>query len=416
MSERRPPSNSATADGLSLFESHAENPLLEDLGETFPGASARSAIAVSTLTETVKDIVEGAFLPIWVRGEISDFKQHRNGHWYFNLRDLTSQLKCAVWARDRIRIPAAPDDGMQVAVFGQLGVYAARGEIRFTVKRIEAEGDGLWRKAFDIARGKLERDGLLDPARKRALPRFPRRIAFVTSSSGAALHDVIAVLRRRAPGVELVVVHAAVQGENAPAELCRAIDRVGRWGGAEVVIIGRGGGGREDLWAFNDERVARAVAACPIPTISAIGHEIDFSLCDLVADLRAPTPSAAAEAAVGSRDEGTMSLDALRRRLVRAMHECLDEPRVRALRASQRITNSLGTRLTGERHRVGSLSGRLSALSPLATLERGYAVARDADGRALSSAREFEAGQSFVLRLRDGEVDAVARDVRKEDA
>jgi exodeoxyribonuclease VII large subunit len=416
MSARRPPS-SAADEGLNLFGAQPESPLLEDVGETFPGATARSAIAVSTLTETVKDIIEGAFIPLWVRGEISDFKRHRNGHWYFSLRDLTSQLKCAVWSRDQMRIPAAPDDGMQVAVFGHLDVYAARGEIRFTVKRIEAEGDGLWRKAFDVARGKLERDGLLDPARKRALPRFPRRIAFVTSATGAALHDVVAVLRRRAPGVELVIVDAAVQGESAPAELCRALNRVARWGGAEVVIVGRGGGGREDLWAFNDERVARALAACPIPTISAIGHEIDFSLCDLVADLRAPTPSAAAEAAVGSRDEGAMALDAFRQRLIGAMHERLAEPRTRALRASQRIANSIASRLVNQRHRVGSLSGRLSALSPLATLERGYAVARDADGRTLSSTSEFEPGQSFVLRLRDGDVDAVARAVRaQEDA
>jgi exodeoxyribonuclease VII large subunit len=277
--------------------------LYEEVGQTFPGASPGSAIAVSTLTQIAKDVVEGAFIPLWVRGEVSDFKRHRNGHWYFCLRDLASQLRCVVWSRDQRGILAAPDDGMQVMALGQIGVYAARGEMQFTVRRMEADGDGLWRKALELTRQRLDADGLLAPERKRSLPRSPRRIAFVTSASGAALRDVMAVLRRRAPGVELVVVHASVQGESAPLELCAALDQVARWNGAELVIIGRGGGSREDLWAFNDERVARALAACPVPTISAVGHEVDVTLCDLVADLRAPTPSAAAEAAVISQDE-----------------------------------------------------------------------------------------------------------------
>ena len=312
-------------DTPSLFDANepGDESLLEQVGETYPGASPRSAIAVSTLTQTAKDILEGAFPPIWVRGEVSDFKQHRNRHWYFCLRDRTSRLKCVVWERDQQFLPAAPDDGMQVTALGQLGVYASRGEMQFTIKRMEADGEGLWRKKLEATRIRLEADGLLAPNRKRPLPRHPRRIAFVTSMSGAALRDVIAVLRRRAPGVELIVVHAAVQGASAPLELCRAMDRVVRWGGAELVIIGRGGGSREDLWAFNDERVARAVANCPVPTISAVGHEVDMSLCDLVADRRAPTPSAAAEAAVTSREEIALALHALRRRLVHAADESL---------------------------------------------------------------------------------------------
>src|SRR5476649_1492547 len=201
-----------------------------------PGASPRSAIAVSTLTQTAKDIVEGAFPPVWVRGEISDFKAHRNGHWYFCLRDADAQVRCVVWASDQRGIPAAPDDGMQVAALGQLGVYAARGEMQLTIKRMEAAGDGLRRKALEQTRLRLHADGLLAPERKRALPRFPRCIAMVTSTSGAAVRDVVVVLRRRAPGVELVVVHAAVQGEGAPAELCAALDRVARWGVADLVI------------------------------------------------------------------------------------------------------------------------------------------------------------------------------------
>jgi exodeoxyribonuclease VII large subunit len=386
--------------------------IYDEVGETFPGASAGSAISVSTLTQTAKDVVEGAFIPLWVRGEISDFKAHRNGHWYFSLRDRSSQLRCVVWSRDQLGIPAAPDDGMQVAALGQLGVYAARGEMQFTVRRIEADGDGLWRKALERTRVRLEADGLLATERKRQLPRYPRRIAFVTSASGAALRDVIAVLRRRAPRVEIVVAHTAVQGASAPLELCAALDRVCRWGGAELVIIGRGGGSREDLWAFNDERVARAVAACPVPTISAVGHEIDVTLCDLVADLRAATPSAAAEAASASLAEIALTLGAQRQRLVAAVEGCLFEPRDRAVAAAHGLRAAAIRQLADRQRAVAALAGRLNALSPLGTLERGYAAARDAGGATLSSVSDFAEGTDFTLRLRDGEVDATARRIR----
>jgi len=420
---RRRSSTARASAAPSLFETATEAPdfapldarsvdLYEEVGETFPGASASSAIAISTLTQTAKDVVEGAFPPLWVRGEVSDFKRHRNGHWYFCLRDLSSKLRCVVWSRDQFGIPAAPDDGMQVAALGQLGVYAARGEMQFSIHRMEADGDGLWRKALELTRRRLDADGLLAPERKRPLPRSPRRIAFVTSASGAALRDVVAVLRRRAPGVELVVVHASVQGESAPQELCRALARVARWGGAELVIIGRGGGSREDLWAFNDERVARAVAACPVPTISAVGHEVDITLCDLVADHRAPTPSAAAEAAVVSREELLLTLGAHRQRLVMAMEDCLYLPRNRAQNAASALTTSMSRRLSERHSALAASAGRLNALSPLATLERGYAVARDERGATLTSSTQFAEGQAFTLRLRDGEVDATTRAVR----
>ena len=400
------------ARGEIIVPPTAVHEIYEEVGETFPGASPGSAISVSTLTQTAKDVVEGAFIPLWVRGEISDFKAHRNGHWYFSLRDLSSQLRCVVWARDQRGIPASPDDGMQVAALGQLGVYAARGEMQFTVKRLEADGDGLWRKALEQTRIRLEADGLLAVERKRALPRYPRRIAFVTSASGAALRDVVAVLRRRAPGVELVVAHASVQGETAPLELCAALDRVCRWGGAELVIIGRGGGSRDDLWAFNDERVVRAVAACPVPTISAVGHEVDITLCDLVADLRAATPSAAAEAASPSLDEIALTLAAHRQRLVAAIEGCLFEPRDRAAAAAHGLRTTAARHVAQRQASLAALAGRLNALSPLATLERGYAAARGTDGATLTSVSQFSEDADFTLRLRDGEVDATARRVR----
>ena len=390
----------------------AVHEIYDEVGETFPGASAGSAISVSTLTQTAKDVVEGAFIPLWIRGEISDFKRHRNGHWYFSLRDLSSQLRCVVWSRDQLGIPAPPDDGMQVAALGQLGVYAARGEMQFVVRRIEADGDGLWRKALERSRVRLEADGLLSLARKRPLPHYPRRIAFVTSASGAALRDVVAVLRRRAPGVELVIAHASVQGETAPLELCAALDRVCRWGGAELVIIGRGGGSRDDLWAFNDERVARAVAACPVPIISAVGHEIDVTLCDLVADLRAPTPSAAAEAASGSLAEIALTLGAHRQRLVAAIERCVFERRDRVAAAARMLAAAAARQVSERQAALAALAGRLDALSPLATLSRGYATARGIDGATLTSVADFTEDADFTLRLRDGEVDATARRIR----
>ncbi|MDQ2665365.1 MAG: exodeoxyribonuclease VII large subunit [Gemmatimonadota bacterium] len=410
---RRPPAGREPTDSApSLFDgSIADDEFLEQAIEVFPGASPRSAIAVSTLTQTVKDVVEGAFIPLWVRGEISDFKPHRNGHWYFALRDHSSQLRCVVWSRDQRGFPAAPDDGMQVTALGQIGVYASRGEMQFTVRRMEAEGDGLRRKALEAARARLEADGLLAPSRKRELPRFPRYVAIVTSGSGAALRDVIAVLRRRAPGVQLVVAHAAVQGESAPRELCAALQRVARWGLADLVIIARGGGSREDLWAFNHERVARALAASPVPTISAVGHEIDTSLCDLVADLRAPTPSAAAEAAAMSRSEIHLTVRNLHRCLVQAIGDRLDDQRARTDRARRHLGVLTSAHVRSRNERVGALAGRLNALSPLATLERGFAVARDENGRTLASVADFTPKRRFSLRVRDGDVEAVARSV-----
>ena len=393
----------APAEFPTLFDAPAPVVPLDAVVDAYPGASPASAIDVSTLTQTAKDVVEGAFVPLWVRGEVSDFKPHRNGHWYFCLRDRVSQLRCVVWSRDQRGIPAAPDEGMQVTALGQLGVYAARGEMQFTVRRMEAEGEGLWRKALEATRLRLEADGLLAAARKRALPRFPRRIAVVTSASGAALRDIVAVVRRRAPGVELVVVHAAVQGDGAPLELCAALDRVTRWGGAELVIVGRGGGSLEDLWAFNEEPVARAIAACRTPVVSAVGHEVDITLCDLVADLRAPTPSAAAETAVASRVELALELGAQRSRLLGAVDSCLDEPRQRARGASRALSALMSERVAARRTLASALGGRL------------HAAPRGADGMSLGSVADFAPGMPFTLRLRDGEVDATTRSTRRSE-
>ncbi|MDQ6886354.1 MAG: exodeoxyribonuclease VII large subunit [Gemmatimonadota bacterium] len=364
------------------------------------------------MTQLARDILEGSFPRLWVRGEVLDFKAHRNGHWYFCLRDGSAQIRCVVWSRDQQRIPAPPDEGMQVTALGQLTVYAARGDMQFIVSELAAEGDGLRRKAFEQTRAKLERDGLLAPGRKRRLARLPARVAVVTSPTGAAFRDIVAVIRRRCPAVEIVLVPAAVQGESAPAELAAAIDRVSRWGKAQTLIVGRGGGAREDLWAFNDERVARALASCRIPTISAVGHEVDVSLCDLVADLRAATPSAAAEAAVPVLADELELLQTKAGTMRRALERRLRQGSERLQRAARVLRQSASR--DGERRRamLAAWSGRLSALSPLATLSRGYAVARDGDGRALTHVSLFAAGAPFSLLLRDGELDAITSVVR----
>lgn len=374
--------------------------------DAVPGADPTSAIGVSALTNIARDILEGAFRPIWVRGEVTGFKAHRNGHWYFTLRDRMAQIRSVVWSKDTRAIPAPPDEGMQVAAFGNLSVYPQKGEMQFVVRRMEAEGDGLWRKALERTRLALERDGLLDATRKRRLPRYPRRVAVVTSPDGAALRDIVAVMRRRARGVAIVVIPAAVQGDTAVKELCAAIERVGRWGDADVLIVGRGGGSREDLQAFNDERVARALAACPIATVSAVGHEVDVTICDLVADVRAATPSAAAETVVRDDVELATELRNAGRRLSRGLRKRVDGAKADLQWHTSALRNRL-VRLTDLRHaRIGQLGARLHALSPLATLNRGYALARDEDGRPLTSVAAFQADMPFRLVLRDGRVAA----------
>lgn len=380
--------------------------------DSAPGASPDSAIAVHTLTSAAKDLIEGAFPPLWVRGEISDFKAHRNGHWYFSLRDANAQVKCVVWSAQTRRIPAPPDDGMQVLAKGQMTVWPVRGDLQFSVTNIDAEGDGLWRKALELTRKRLEADGLLDPARKRPLPRFPQRIVVITSPDGAALHDIVKVARGRSPDVEIVVIAAKVQGDGAPEELIAAIERVNRWPNADLLIIGRGGGAREDLWAFNDERVARALALCAIPTISGVGHEVDITICDLVADVRAATPSAAAELAVPSRRELAAHVRSLAGRLQSGVRRRHDRGVAALTRVKGRL--SLGAqRVVERRHsRLATATGQLHALSPLATLQRGYAVARDLNGTTLNRAAQFPSGVEFDLWVSDGIVRAIAENTR----
>ena len=373
-------------------------------------------VSISDLTGAAREIIEGAFPMIWVRGEVTDFKKHRSGHWYFCLRDSAAQVRAVVWSRDRFRIPAAPDEGMQVLAYGRLTVYPARGEMQFTVYRIEAEGDGLWRKKLEVTRRKLEADGLLAPERKRQLPVFPRTVAVVTSPDGAALKDIIAVVKRRKAKVRLVVVPAQVQGEGAVKSVRTGIVRACQWGEADVIIVARGGGGREDLWTFNDEKLARTVGNSPVPIISAVGHETDITLCDLVADVRAPTPSAAAEIVARSEEDLVQMLGDLRSRMARSVSWRVESGRNRHRSLGRSLQHASTGFAQRARHRVAALAGRLDALSPLSTLHRGYAVPRDLEGRTLREVAEFAPGLAFELLLRDGSVRATTDSIRSSGA
>jgi exodeoxyribonuclease VII large subunit len=381
------------------------------LGRAGIGFAPDKPASVSDVALETRALVESGLHPLWVRGEISDFKQHRNGHWYFCLRDASAQIKCVVWSRDQRGLPAPPDDGMQVVLYGQMTVYTARGDLQLKVTRLQADGDGLWRKAMEQTLAKLRGEGLLDESRKRPIPRFPKCVAIVTSPDGAAIGDIVAVLRKRHSGVQLIVCPAKVQGDGAPREIVMALRRVARWGKADLVILGRGGGAKEDLWAFNDERVARAIVACPVPVISAVGHETDITVCDAVADLRAPTPSAAAMAACVAREEIEKAFVAARRDLAFAMATLVRDARNDLRRTQKRLGQSTERVVVRNRSIVGTAAARLNALSPLATLSRGYVVARDADGGALTSVRHFKPGLDFELLLHDGKVNAETRSV-----
>ena len=367
--------------------------------------------SVSDVALETRALVESGLHPLWVRGEISGFKQHGNGHWYFSLRDASAQIKCVVWSRDQRGLPAPPDDGMQVVLYGQMTVYTARGDLQLKVTRMQADGDGLWRKAMEQTLAKLRGEGLLEESRKRPIPRFPKCVAIVTSPDGAAIGDIVAVLRKRHSGVQLVVCPAKVQGDGAPREIVLALRRIARWGHADLVIVGRGGGAKEDLWAFNDERVARAVVACPVPVISAVGHETDITVCDAVADLRAPTPSAAAMAACVAREEIEKAFVVARRDLAFAVAALVRDARNDLDRTTKRLGQSIERVVVHKRATIGTAAARLNALSPLATLSRGYAVARDLNGGALTSVQHFRPGLDFDLLLQDGKVSAETKSV-----
>jgi exodeoxyribonuclease VII large subunit len=365
-------------------------------------------LGVADLNALVREMLETRVPPLWVEGEISGWKRFASGHRYFCLRDADAQINAVMFRSDAQRLPAEPEEGMHVRAFGQVTLYDRRGDYQLVVRRIEATGDGgLWRIAFERLRAKLEREGLLDPARKRALPRYPRTVGIVTSPVGAALHDMLHIIERRAPWTRVVLSPARVQGEGAAWEVARAIERFARHGiGVDVVIVARGGGSVEDLWAFNEEPVARAIAACPAPVISGVGHETDFTIADFVADLRAPTPSAAAEHAVPDGAALQDELNVARTRLARSLRRFAGRRREQLEFSRDRLERRMRRIVETRRATLARLAGQIEALSPLQSLARGFGVPLDADGRILRRVDDFVTDASFTLRIADGSVQA----------
>ena len=288
-----------------------------------PPPPRRRVYTVAALTAALRSLVESEFPEVWVEGELSGARVWNTGHLYFTLKDAQAQIKGVMFRTSLRLLKFRPEDGQRVVARGRLSVYDPRGEYQLVCEFMEPQGLGALQVAYEQLRTRLAAEGLFDAARKRPLPALPRRIGIVTSRDGAALRDIIRVLRRRYPNAHLVIAPARVQGEGAAAEIARALRLVGRVEAVDVVIAGRGGGSIEDLWAFNEEVVARAIAACPVPVISAVGHETDVTIADFVADLRAPTPSAAAEIVVGRKDEFVAQIDAVGRRVRGAMRSRL---------------------------------------------------------------------------------------------
>lgn len=411
----------------------------DDAGAGASGTGGEPEVwTVSQVNRAVRTLLERSLPPLWVSGEIGGWKRARSGHCYFTLKDDRSQIRSVMFRSDASRLPTDPDEGMEVRVFGSLTLYEDRGEYQLVARRLEAAGEeGLWRLAFEKLRRKLEAEGLLAAERKRRIPRFPDAVGVVTSATGAAVRDILSGLGRRAPWTRVVVRSTRVQGDGASLEVADAVRRLGRSGLVDVLIVGRGGGSVEDLWAFNEEPVARAIGACPVPVISAVGHEVDVTIADLVADLRAPTPSAAAEAAV---QDGTALREGLRRiapRLARALRslvmrrrdaiadrgaslerglERLLQPRRQAVDGGlERLERSMRGLVETRRRRLATVGGKLEALSPLSTLRRGYAVPLGPDDGVLRSVESFRPAMPFVLRVADGRVACRVRDPEPEE-
>lgn len=395
--------------------------------ELWPGAGGRwgagpggpapaEAYSVSAINALVKELLESSLPPLWVAGEVTGWKRYPSGHCYFSLRDANSQLRCVIFRGDASRLPTDPEEGMEVRALGTLTLYERRGEYQFVVREIEGEGaGGLWRVAFEKLRAKLEAEGLLSEERKRPIPPFPDRVGVVTSAVGAALHDILHVIERRAPWVRVTVIPAQVQGDGAAEDLARALEIAGRRSDLDLLIVGRGGGSVEDLWAFNEEVLARAIAACPIPVISAVGHEVDFTIADLVADLRAPTPSAAAELAVPDRRALERMVSDLAERLESTLRQRVSERRGELLVAGAAMTRALEGIIRKRTERLIQATGRLEALSPLSALRRGYAVPTGPDGRILRGTAHFETGAPFQLRVVDGRISCRVEEVHIEE-
>jgi exodeoxyribonuclease VII large subunit len=367
--------------------------------------SGQVLCTVSELTAQIKLVLEEGFAEVAVRAEISNLARPRSGHIYLSLKDESAQIRAVLWKTVAQRLVFELTDGLAVRVWGRLSVYAPRGDYQIVIQRIEPEGIGALELAFRQTVSRLAAEGLFDPARKRALPRYPRRIVIVTSPSGAAVRDLLQVIGRRWRGSEILIAPSRVQGAGAAAEVVAALDLANRVAGADLIIVARGGGSLEDLWTFNEEVVVRAIVASRLPVVSAIGHEVDVTIADLAADRRALTPSEAGELCVPDADEERRNLQRLAQRLAHSSQVRCSEARARLDRLADRARRAISRDLDGRRHRVARLAASLDALSPLAVLARGYSLTFAGDGvTLLRSAAEVQPGDLIQTRLGRGRI------------
>ncbi|MBI2903157.1 MAG: exodeoxyribonuclease VII large subunit [Candidatus Methylomirabilis oxyfera] len=393
---------------------------------------------VSDLTGEIRVLLEDSFSGIWIEGEVSNFHHHSSGHMYFTLKDHESQIRAVMFRQQNRQLRFQPLDGLAMLLYGVLSVYERRGEYQVIVEYMEPKGLGALQLAFEQLKERLQAEGLFDDSRKRPIPMLPGRIGVITSPTGAAIRDILHVLRRRFAGVDVLIYPVTVQGDQAPPEIVDAIRELNRRGGLDVLIVARGGGSIEDLWAFNEEVVARAIAESKIPVISAVGHEVDYTIADFVADLRAPTPSAAAELVVSKKDELAQRLDDLQARMSGVIRSRLDAliMRVGGLERHLRLLNPM-ERIRMQRRRLTALwkdlagwadrrlvvvngelkaaAGKLDSLSPLAILSRGYSICMRLPGHEIvKESAELLVGDEVEVRLHRGRLHCDVREIAAE--
>ncbi len=398
--------------------------------------TGREALTVSELNARIKGLIESdpALGSVCVRGELSNYKIYPSGHHYFTLKDAESSLRCVMFRSAASKLRFRPESGMGVTVCGRVSVYPRDGAYQLYCEELIPEGAGDLQLAYEQLKERLRREGLFDPAHKKPIPRYPERIAVITSSAGAAVHDIIRVLRKRWPVAKVLLLPVRVQGVEAPPEIVGAIRYANRHRLADLIITGRGGGSIEDLWAFNDERVARAIYESELPVISAVGHEPDVTIADFVADLRAATPSNAAELAGPGTSELREALSAARaglgqagnrrlserrkglggaaaRRVMQSPTGFIDQRRLELDSIRLRLDAAATARLGRERQEFSRLAAKLDALSPLKVLGRGYSIALDAGGRAVKDAGRLSPGERLELRFSKGSASCLVESV-----
>ncbi len=370
---------------------------------------------VSELTARIKSTLERGFDDVVVRGEVSGLSRPRSGHVYLNLKDDGACLRSVLWRSTAQRVPFELHDGLAVRAWGSISVYAPRGDYQLIIDRIEPEGIGALELAFRQMFARLAAEGLFDPERKRPLPEFPRRIAVVTSPTGAAVRDFLQVVGRRWSASEILIVPARVQGQGAAAEVAAGIELANRIAGVDLVIVTRGGGSLEDLWAFNEEVVARAIVASRVPVVSAVGHEVDVTIADHAADFRALTPSEAGERCVPDAREIRRRLDRQRDSLARALRDRAADARYRLESLSDRADRAIRRAIDGRRHQLSRLAAGLEALSPLRVLARGYSLTtRERDALLIRRAAHLRRGERIVTRFIEGSVVSRVEEVRDD--